>query len=143
MIARLVSNAIYTASDLEPARSKWPAGLPDRLATLFQSEEVILPDPIGIGLNELIAVHTSPDTDPSSISTFIRIESVGALLDEPHDIWDGLLPAPVDVWLWSTCMCDVLVRAVAIRFINAVDSVVSHGCHPFVDFCDPSEAPGH
>lgn len=114
------------------ARFRSSADQQGRLATFVQGEEVVLPNPIGIGLNEFVAVRAGPDTDPGGLPALVCVEPMSPLLDGPRNIWNGVLPAPT-IGVRSTRMSDVIVGTAAVRFVNAVDSIVSHGGYPFID----------
>lgn len=101
-------------------------GTRSRLATFGQGKQVVLPNPVGIGLDELVTVRAGSHANPRDIPAFVRVELVGALLDELHDIRNGILPAPTLVWLRAARMGDTFMWAVSIRLVDAVNPVVSH-----------------
>jgi hypothetical protein len=79
-----------------------------------------------MALKELVAGCAYPDPDPSKGVSFLRVETMLLILNEPHDIRHTIFPAPRTIGLWSPHICDPLMRAIAIRFIDTINSVIGH-----------------
>jgi hypothetical protein len=80
--------------------------------------------------------------NPSHNPVFLGVETVGVTLDESDNIGDGIAPPSGAIRLRTTNMSDVLMGAVAVRFVNAINMIVCHSGDLSQKY-DLPEASGH
>lgn len=102
----------------------WPS--PIKSAAFVQRQEIVRPDAVGISLQELVTRSASVHSDPRFDTPLIGVKAMGLLFDKAHDIRHRVLPAPETIRLRSAHMRNVLMRAVTVKFINAINPVVRH-----------------
>src|ERR1700677_108328 len=98
----------------------------------FQCKEVILPDAIGARLNVLVTGGADANFYPRGCADLTGVKSVDLLLDETDHVWYRVLPPFCALRTRPSHMSDVLMAAVAVRFVDAINPVVSHSCYPFI-----------
>jgi hypothetical protein len=82
------------------------------LATLWQREEIVVPDTVGVG-TDIIAVGTLRDANIGPFAVYPRVESVGLVVDRGDDLLPGPFPAA------AAEMRDALMRVVARLLVDA------------------------
>jgi hypothetical protein len=114
----------------------------DGLAALLESEQVIAPVPVGLSLKVLASAGAHAHMNPSHNPVFLGVETVGFTLNESDNIGDGIAPPPGAIRLRPTNMSDVLMGAVAVRLVNAINTIVCHSGDLSQKY-DLPEASGH
>lgn len=112
------------------------------LAALLESKEVIAPIPVCLSLKVLASAGAHTHMNPSHNPVFLGVETVGVTLDESDNIRDGIAPPPGAIRLRPTNMSDVLMGAVAVRLVNAINTIVCHSGDLSQKY-DLPEASGH
>ena len=96
------------------------------LRAFLQGEKIVFPDAIGVGLKEFAACGAGPHRDPSRNAAFAGVEPIRFAFDQTDNVRNRVFPTSRAVGLRAAHVRDVLVSAVAVRFVYAINSVVGH-----------------
>jgi hypothetical protein len=86
------------------------------LAALGLGEQVVAPDTVGIGLEELVTSSAGAHADPRRTPAPADVEAVRSTFDEIHHSRHRFFPAARPVQVQAPHRRDMLMRAVAVRF---------------------------
>lgn len=105
------------------------------LTAFLKRQEIILPDTVGVGLQELVAGRAFFDTHPRLKATFVCIEAVLLGFDKRNNICCSVSPTTAAVWFRASNTSYAFMPGITIGFVHAVNAVVSHGgIYPFPTF---------
>jgi hypothetical protein len=96
------------------------------LAAFLQCQQIILPHTIRMGLKILVAGGADADTNPCARATIAGEEPVNAALNQIDNIRHCFLPPTRSTWVRAAHMRNPLMLAVTVRFVDAINSIVSH-----------------